>query len=273
MFGFVSANGSELSKEQRKRYGAVYCGICRRIRENTCNGARLTLQYDMAFLALLLMSLYEPEETAGPNACRLHPITKRPWVDNEYIGYSADMNVLLAYYKCKDDIADERSFAAGQMAKLLEAYIPALREKYPRQSHIIEETLTALTELEQAGCDNPDLPANLFGQLMAELFVYRQDQWENALRKLGMGLGRFIYLADAAADYRRDRRKKQYNPFLSMKTGENPDLWQQYLELAMGLCTDYYERLPLVQDKALLDNILYSGVWVQYRMRQPGGKR
>ena len=33
----------------------------------------------------------------------------------------------------------------------------------------------------------------------------------------------------------------------------------------MARCTDYFEKLPLVQDKALLDNILYSGVWVQYR--------
>ena len=42
--------------------------------------------------------------------------------------------------------------------------------------------------------------------------------------------------------------------------------------LAMGRCTDYYERLPLVQDKALLDNILYSGIWVEYRRRQRGRK-
>ena len=35
--------------------------------------------------------------------------------------------------------------------------------------------------------------------------------------------------------------------------------------LAMGRCAKRYEKLPLVQDKALLDNILYSGVWVNYR--------
>lgn len=273
MFGYVMANGAELTKEQKKRYGAVYCGICRRIRENTANLARLTLQYDMAFLALLHMSLYEPEEVSGPNACRLHPISKRPWVDNEYIGYSADMNVLLSYYKCKDDAFDEGKLAAKQLTKNLQKYIPALREKYPRQSAVIEEKLTAMSRLERENCDNPDLPANLFGELMAEILVYRQDLWEDKLRKLGMGLGRYIYLADAAVDYRRDIRKKQYNPFIAMQTGEDPSLWQQYLELSMGLCTDYYERLPLVQDKALLDNILYSGVWVQYRMRQPGGKK
>ena len=33
----------------------------------------------------------------------------------------------------------------------------------------------------------------------------------------------------------------------------------------MGRATAYYEKLPLVQDKGLLDQILYSGVWVRYR--------
>ena len=41
--------------------------------------------------------------------------------------------------------------------------------------------------------------------------------------------------------------------------------WEEYLVLAMAKCTDHYERLPLVQDKDILDNILYSGVWVNAR--------
>ena len=57
---------------------------------------------------------------------------------------------------------------------------------------------------------------------------------------------------------------------------EDWEKWDQYLVLAMGRCTDYFERLPLVQDKKLLDNILYSGVWIEYRRRQrkiAGGKQ
>ena len=57
MFGYVTASLKELDKEAEKRYGAVYCGICRRIRLQSGNVARLGLSYDMAFLALLLMSL------------------------------------------------------------------------------------------------------------------------------------------------------------------------------------------------------------------------
>ena len=63
----ITASLRELTKEQQRRYGAVYCGICRRIRTQSGNLARLGLSYDMAFLALLLMSLYEPEESPAAN--------------------------------------------------------------------------------------------------------------------------------------------------------------------------------------------------------------
>ena len=61
VFGYVQANTAELTKAQLQRYQSVYCGVCRRIREQTGQLARVGLRYDMAFLSLLLMSLYEPE--------------------------------------------------------------------------------------------------------------------------------------------------------------------------------------------------------------------
>ena len=105
---------------------------------------------------------------------------------------------------------------------------------------------------------------------MAEILVYQEDLWADTLRQMGMALGRYIYLADAAIDYKKDKKKGRYNPFLAMGMEEDWARWEQYLVLAMGRCTDYYERLPLVQDKDILDNILYSGVWVEYRRRQKG---
>ena len=89
MFGYVSANYQELTQQQKNRYGSVYCGICLRIREQSGNLSRIALSYDMAFLALLHMSLYEPEETSGKNACLMHPIKRRDWVDCEAVRYAA----------------------------------------------------------------------------------------------------------------------------------------------------------------------------------------
>ena len=45
--------------------------------------------------------------------------------------------------------------------------------------------------------------------------------------------------------------------------------------LAVARCTEAFEKLPLVQDKQLLDDILYSGVWMNFRRMQKkrtGGK-
>ena len=265
MFGYVAANGAELNKEQRTRYGAVYCGICRKIRERGSNLARLGLSYDMAFLALLLMSLYEPEESGGNHACVLHPF--RHYADNEAIAYAADMNIALGYYNCMDDYYDEGKLTAKLASGIFAKSLPQIRQTYPRQCKAIEECIEKLAQLEQENCPNPDECAACFGRLMGEVLVYREDRWAQELRQLGMALGRFIYLADAAVDYRRDRKKKQYNPFLAMGMGEDWNAWEQYLLLAMGRCTAHYERLPLVQDKGLLDNILYSGIWLEYRRR------
>ena len=192
MFGFVTANLTELSPAEKKRYNAVYCGICRRIRENASNLCRLGLSYDMAFLALLLMSLYEPEETHGHRA------------------YAADMNVALACYNARDDWQDDRRLTAAWMGEVFGRHVGAIEERYPRQCGAIRECITELNALEQENCSNPDRPARLFGRLMGEILVYREDLWAPTLRELGMALGRFIYLADAAADYRRVCRVFSY---------------------------------------------------------------
>ncbi len=267
MFGYVTASWKELSKQEQERYGAVYCGICRRIRCQSSQAARLGLSYDMAFLALLLMSLYEPEETGGKNACWLHPVTKRPWVDNRFVRYAADMNTALAYYNCLDDWQDDHKASSRLLAKLLGSRLPEVRDRYPRQCEAIARSVERLSQLEKENCPNPDEPAGVFGELMAQILTYQQDLWALTLAQMGFALGRFIYLLDAAVDYDKDKRQGKYNPFLAMGMEKDWTRWEEYLVLAMGRCTDSFERLPLVQDKGILDNILYSGVWLNYRRK------
>ena len=273
MFGLVTASLKELGKDQQKRYNAVYCGICRCIRDREGQLCRLGLSYDMAFLAILLMSLYEPEETSGNRACAMHPIKPKPWIDNEAIRYAADMNVALAYYKALDDWNDDQKYSAKMKAGIFGKRMEQIRENWPRQCAAIADCIERLGTLERENCENPDKPANVFGDLMSELFVWRQDNWEPYLRLMGHYLGRFIYLADAAVDYRADVKKDKYNPLRFAGQGEDWKTWEQYLVLAVAGCTDAYERLPLVQDKGILDNILYSGIWINYRQAQREGRK
>ena len=60
MFGHVQANLDDLPQEEKKRYHAAYCGLCRALGERHGFRARLGLTFDLTFLTLLLSSLYEP---------------------------------------------------------------------------------------------------------------------------------------------------------------------------------------------------------------------
>lgn len=268
MFGFVTASTKELSQQEQQRYREVYCGICRQIQLRSSQFSRVALSYDMVFLALLHMSLYEPEETTGTQRCVRHPICPHPWVDNSVIEYCADMNVALAYYNFADDCEDEGSLSARFLANRFGKRLDAIAARWPRQCAAMDSCIRRLRELENRQCANPDEPAQCFGELMGELLVYREDLWAPTLRQMGQALGRFIYLTDAAVDYHRDEKRHKYNPFLAMGAGEDWTRWEEYLVLTMARCTASFEKLPLVQDKSLLDNILYSGVWCQFRAAQ-----
>ncbi len=262
MFGYVTASTGELTDRQRTRWGSIYCGICRCIGKRHGQLARLVLRYDCAFLALLLMSLYEPREQAHQGRCPAHPLSKKPWVDSEYIRYAADMNVALAYYKADDDWRDDGSLSAKALKSALKPRLSIIEEAYPRQCGAIARCIRELSQLEKENCSQIETCAGCFGALMGELLVYREDLWADTLRSMGQGLGRFIYLADGAQDLSRDEKKGRYNPWLA--TGcRDKGQWRQYLVLEMSTCAEHYERLPLVQDKDILDNIIYSGVWTR----------
>lgn len=261
MFGYVAASMQELNEAQKERWGSVYCGICRRIARQSSSAARLVLRYDCAFLALLLMSLYEPEETGGKSRCLAHPVKKKSWVDNEYIRYCADMNVALGYYKALDDKADEHKLSGSVLAAALKKDVAAIRKRYPRQCEAIKKCLEELSRLEAENSRDIDRCAGCFGNLLGALFVYRQDIWASTLEKMGFALGRFIYLADALCDLEQDRASGRYNPYLA--ASRDASQGKEHLVMAMASCSDYFERLPLVQDKDILDNIIYSGVWLR----------
>lgn len=268
MFGLVLASTGELNKEQRERYQGMYCGICRNIGSQASTIARLGLRYDMVFLSMLLASLYEPEEEGGAFPCILHP--RRPWSSSRFTRYAADMNVALAYYQCLDDWEDDGKLPAKALASALKKHIPRLEEQYPRQTAAMQKALSAIRKLERENCPDPDAPAGAFGGLMAELMVYEPDLWEGYLRGLGDALGRFIYLCDALMDYDKDKKSGSYNPFLAGGMEKNREKWDEILILTMARCTENFEALPLVQDKEILNNILYSGIWLRYRKSEKG---
>lgn len=264
MFGYIQANLKDLSQEEKERYRAAYCGLCRTLGEKHGISSKLALSYDLTFVALLLSSLYEPEEKSGTQRCIIHPCSKHKYIANTYTEYAADMTVALTYFNSLDDWKDDKSLSRKCYASMLSSKYERVKEKWPKQCSVIETELEKLSEIESKKSANPDEAANCSGRFMEAVLVPKSDNWEPYLRKIGFGLGKFIYIADAACDYYSDKKKNSYNPLVL--TGEKPENIRPALTGILGGVSKAFETLPLIQDEHLLKNILYSGIWLKYNI-------
>lgn len=263
MFGYVIANRSKLDEDRLQRYKGCYCGLCRTLKERYGGLMRLTLTYDMTFLALLENALYEPAEESGEEKCAAHPVKAHYWWRSEFTDYAADMSVLLAYHKCRDDWNDECDPLKKAEASALRKAYRAVCEKYPVQSGVINDCMDEISAVEHRRDTHPDAASNAFGRLMGELFVCRDDRWSPYLRAMGTALGKFIYMMDAAVDQEKDRRRFSYNP-LEFLPDLADDHYRGALDMLMGECVYQFDKLPIVKDADILRNILCSGVWTVY---------
>lgn len=115
-----------------------------------------------------------------------------------------------------------------------------------------------------------DEAGSCFGALMAELFVFEKDIWEESLRRMGFFLGKYIYLLDAYDDLDKDAASGSFNPLLPVRgrmqeRGEDFDSYvRDLLTMCMASCSRAFEALPIVENADILRNILYAGVWIRF---------
>ena len=274
MFGYIGVNQPEMKIKDFTRYRQYYCGLCRALKEEHGLLGRLSLSYDMTFVAMVLSALYEPKDKVYRHRCPVHPWRKQYFRENPYLSYTADMNILLTYFKCLDDWHDDHTVSRLLYAWILKPGMRKVRKKYPEKEALIRDRLEAIQNCENAGETQPDIPAGLFGDIMAELFVFRKDAWEEDLRQMGFFLGKYIYLLDAWDDLVEDKKKGNYNVFLY--SANRPDFQnevKQMLTLMMGECAKAFERLPILRDADILRNIIYSGVWTKFAVTGKQKKR
>lgn len=265
MFGYVNINKPELLVKDFYKYKAYYCGFCKTLKSRYGYLGQMTLSYDMTFLIILLSSLYESNPELKKQRCVVHPIRKQNIISNDITQYAADMNIALTYHHFMDDWKDEKSVGGLTGARLLKRYYRKINRKYPRQCSKISECLTSLQKCEQNGITDIDTVSRCFAELMAELFIYRQDMWEERLRKLGFYLGKFIYILDAYDDIEKDRKSGSYNPLLTLYEKESFEAdCRKMLTMVMAECSNEFEKLPCLTDIYILRNILYEGVWTKF---------
>jgi hypothetical protein len=263
----VTVNKDELKIKDYNRYHSYYCGLCRSLQLRHGKKGQVTLSYDMVFLDILLNGLYETPLTYEKRSCMLHPLQKHEMVFNELTDYTADMGLLLTYFKLLDNWKDEKDMKSRGFARSLMKDIVGIDVKWPRQSRAVRTCIHQLNGYEATGEYDLDKVSGLTGTMLGELFVYKEGDWSNELRKMGLYLGKFIYLLDAFEDLDKDLKKKDYNPWKPIMDRKDFDATvENTLTMMMADCAKEFEKLPIVQDVEILRNILYSGVWTKYAL-------
>ena len=265
MFGYITVNKDELKIKDYKKYGAYYCGVCKSLGENYGLSGRMTLTYDMTFLALLLSSLYEDRTKAKKCRCLIHPVNPHLEIKNEYTDYAAAMNVMLTYYKMLDDWDDERKIKSRVMYKALEGAYEKASKKFPRQERAIRRYIRDQRICELRDNESPDEAAGHTGIMLQEIFDMKHDIWKDDLRRMGFFMGKFIYIMDAFDDVYRDRKNNCYNPLedMSHSSDFNGRCRSMLMVYAAGFARPF-ENLPILDNADILRNIIYSGVWSRY---------
>ena len=271
MFGYININRKELSEENQKIYQSYYCGLCQTLKDVLGKKGQVLLSYDVTFLVVLLTGLYEPKEETSTFVCALHPTKKQCGCTNSFSEYAAHMNVMLAYHNLLDDWKDDHSYTKKKMADFIRKDYERISLQYPRQKAALEQYMARMEECEKNHEENIDLVAGLTGEMLGELFAWKEDEWYHDLKTLGFYMGKFIYLMDAYEDYQNDEKNNHYNPLVSLAKESHEDfetLCRLLLTSMISECAKSFERLPILLHADILRNILYSGVWSKYEYIQ-----
>lgn len=267
MFGYVRINKMDLTFREFDYYKGYYCGLCKYLKENHGEVSRLSLNYDITFLIVILTALYKLDSDITYERCIANLLKKKMRIVNEITEYAASMNILLSYYKLEDNLYDDNGIKDKLAYELYKGKLKKAYEKYPQKAEYIKQQLGNLRELEKQESKSIDKVSNTFGNLMGEIFVYKKDEYEQNLRNIGFNLGKYIYILDAYEDLEEDNKKGRYNPFIDYidKKEELKNKVDRLISMSLGMATKNIEQLNLEFNKSIIDNIIYSGVYLRYK--------
>lgn len=267
MFGYVRPLTAELRVRELEDYKAVYCGLCRAMGKRHGFLARFTLNYDFAFLAMVLAFESEPCRMSRCR-CPAHPFRKRAMCEQmPALDVAADESMILSYQKLRDDVADQ-SFLRGLPARiaafaLKPAYKKAAAER-PEFDALVMNCLEELHVLEKECCASLDRPADAFARILQAAAPDTGDETRNrALSQMLYHVGRWIYLIDAWDDMEDDIKSGGYNPIQARYDGQGSEHLKDVsitLLHSRNLATAAYELAKTQRWDAIVSNILYLGL-------------
>ena len=266
MFGYVTPDKPNLYVKDFVLFRANYCGVCHAMKKESGQFARLTVNYDVAFLNAFFTDLLGEECKVVMKGCILNP-KKRPVLDETPLMREiARLNLILAGVKIADDKAD----GEGTFFKRLffSRAIKRARKKSPELAAIADECVKRQAEEEKNGT-LLNAAAEPFSDMMKKVFRHLAgEKTSPAVEQLGYLLGKYVYFLDALDDYDEDAKKGRFNAFrrtfgapsfAELKKEKAEDLTFIMEDIVRGV-EDAYRDVKMGENEGIVTNTLWYGL-------------
>jgi hypothetical protein len=283
LFGYVTPLKAEMKVKDFARFKCYYCGLCCHIKKEFGNIPRMSLNYDMTFLGLLLDALNPEELEVSSHRCSLHPTEKKIVIaNNKALSYAATMNISLFYYKLLDDVNDDKNLKSKFFSVVLSPYKRKFGASIVKINDDIKQCLNNLSVLEDNKTFNSideicDPFSTLVGIILRDYpfkLINDSPELRNTLYNLGYSIGKWIYLIDALDDLKSDMEKGKFNPinFLYNKDFLTYNKFIEFIKTKIEFtilncgysAKENLEKLQLNRNEDILYNIIELGLMDKY---------
>jgi hypothetical protein len=267
-------------------YRAHFCGLGTSLHRHYGAWARLLVNRDSAFVALLGSAVAKsPPRLGQATCCNRFAMPRDLVTDGHVLQYTAAVTVCGLSAKLDDDAQDERGWrrwAANLGLRTLDAPIgdalgflhamnfpvAEVRGWMDGQRHI-ENGVAGIHE-----CAGATRAA--YGEIIGHLAdLADAPAARPALGQLGEELGFLIYAHDAWEDWAEDRRRGQFNPLHGFpQAAARRDFLLPLLAESLTRLREAFDNLPLHRYRDLLGAVLIDGAGHRVaQVREGGGKK
>ncbi len=271
MFGYVRISPDKLNGEEKELYQSCYCGLCHTLGKRYGAAARMILNYDLVFLAMLLSGSETPD--CRKRRCALHPVHPRCACEpSAALESAADMSVLLTWWQLRDGVADH-GFWGGLKYRVFSVFLRGAykkaRKNRPEADRSIRMHLDKLSALEREKCAVPDEAADAFALLLRDAAAMQPEGAKRrVLEEMLYHLGRWIYLVDALDDLKEDSESGSYNPLLLRYKTKNGELQPEdkarvaaSLDASVRTMAAAFELADFGCWTGIIESVVYEGLY------------
>lgn len=273
MLGYIKVNKPEMKIKEYETYKGIYCSLCESMKKHFGVFAPLTLSYDITFLVLARLCFSGTVPCFEGGRCKYNIAKKCNYCKNadEELRYASAVSMMLFYFKVRDNISDSSLFKRILMYLILpwaSLKYKKAKKMYGEIAFVVEKAMSLQAETEKMNTDITDEAAHQSAFALGKILSYNTQDENGSIYRFGYGVGKWVYLIDAADDIQKDIKYSSYNVFVTkydLRESENAYSIKDVIEGTMNMCAAYftsaYESIENKTMTPIMENIIFDGMF------------